>query len=75
MADAELEKTVEIELDVPLRNVNENNKTYYGKVRVPKSMADDLKRREHEFHEYERNLIRDNGRSIDAGNIVGNTGQ
>jgi hypothetical protein len=63
-------RTVEIELDVPLRNVNEK-KTFFGKVKVTREQAEDLKRREHEYHQYERGLIRNNGRKIDAGSIVG----
>lgn len=69
---------VEIELDVPLKNVNEDvphgGKVYYGKVKVTPEMAEDLKRREHEYHEYERNLIRNNGKQINAGDIIGNAG-
>jgi hypothetical protein len=70
MSDAE--KTVEITLDVPITNiVNGGKKTYQGKVRVPKGIADDLKRREHEYLMYERSLIRNNGSTVAAGSLIG----
>lgn len=69
------EKLYEIELSVPLQNIVQGSKKeYFGKVRVTKEVADDLKRREYEHMQYERSLIRDNGHQIDAGSLVGNQG-
>ena len=73
---SDTEKLVEIELDVPLQTLTKDGrKEYFGKVKVTKDVADDLKRREHEYHQYERSLIRNNGRSVEAGSIVGGTGE
>lgn len=73
MADSE--KLVEINLDVPLTNIVQGGKKeYFGKVKVTQEVADDLKRREHDYLMYERSMIRDNGQQINAGSLVGNQG-
>ena len=47
-------KEVEITLDRPFVT---NGKVLQGKVRVPMEVADDLKRREHEYSQYEKGLL------------------
>jgi peptidyl-tRNA hydrolase len=74
---------VTIELEVPLTTVgkaaggkydgNKAQTVHHGKVTVTSEVAEDLLRRQKEYLQYERTLIRDNGRTgIDSGTISGN---
>lgn len=83
MNDLRHDKKVTVELDVPLKNSGRTEggrydpklaSTFYeGRVEVSEQTAEDLLRRQKEYHNYERSLIRDNGmKNLDAGNIVGN---
>jgi hypothetical protein len=82
------DKKVRINLDVPLTSVvgpnpknrtgygkyNKNNQTevFHGDMQVPAELAEDLLRRQREYHEYEQGLIRDNGhKDVNAGQIMG----
>lgn len=65
------DKKVTVELDVPLVNVgrvdggkydgNKNQTVFEGRVEVTAEQAEDLLRRQKEWSQYEKNLIRDNG--------------
>lgn len=64
---------VEIELSVPLNNVEGNGliKTYVGKVSVDAETAKDLKRREAEYKTYQANLIMERKDNVNIGEYGG----
>lgn len=75
------DKKVTVVLDTPLTNIGKydggkydhrNSTTvFYGKVEVDEATAQDLLRRQAEYKDYEKNLIRDNGvKNYEAGKIV-----
>lgn len=61
-------QTTEKEVEITLSERFQTNGRFVGpgKVRVPASVADDLKRREHEFIEDQKRLLQSNGETIDA---------
>jgi len=71
MAELRHDKKLTIDLDVPLTtqgkheggkyDPNSNKTVFYGRMEVDEATADDLLRRQKEFHKYESSLIRDNG--------------
>lgn len=79
---------VTIMLDTPLTNISDpdpskrfggkyngqnNTETFFGKVTVDEATAEDLMRRQNEWHEHQNNLHRDNGqRDLNAGGFTGN---
>ncbi len=82
MSDLRHDKKVTLELDTPLTNIgryeggkyngNNNTTTYHGRVEVSEEVAEDLLRRQKDFNQYEKNLIRNNGkRDMFSGEISG----
>lgn len=61
-------ETTEKEVDITLtERFQTNGRTVGpGKVRVPKSVADDLMRRQHEFDQDKLRLLQNNGETVDA---------
>lgn len=60
-------KEVEITVDRPFIT---NGKVLHGKVRVPMNVADDIKRREHEYQEYEKRLLRKDSETVHVKDIA-----
>ena len=63
---AETSKEVEIEITRPFVTngkmvgveIIDGKQVFTGKAKVPMDVADDLKRREHEYDQYEKSLLR-----------------
>ena len=65
-------KEVEIEISRPFITngkqmgveIIDGKQVFTGRIKVPMEVAEDIKRREHEYDQYERDLLRNNGETL-----------